>query len=158
MLAVSWTTVVISVAGAVTTAVTAVILALVQVRSRREEELRTRRIEAASEFAMRFVGAADAVSYAIRQEGTKDAGGDDGRGNAEHLVGVLSPSLGPVSLLLGADSQATQRAVAARDALAAAVAALLKSRWQDASTALSDAHARSREFEEATLKLSGYSA
>jgi hypothetical protein len=158
MLATSWTTVVISIAGAVTTATTAVVLALIQVRSRRSEELRTRRIEAASEFAKRFLGAADAVSYAIHREGQPVAGGTDGRGNARQLVGELSPFLGPVSLLLGADSQAVQRATHAHRALAKAVGALDQSRWQDAQAALEAAQARMREFEPATLEAAGYSA
>jgi hypothetical protein len=156
VVATSWTTVAISIAGTVTTAATAIILALIQVRSRRSEELRTRRIEAASEFAKRFLGAADAVSYAIRREGHEDAGGTDGRGNARQLVGEVSPFLGPISLLLGAESQAMQRATDADRALAEAVAALDQSHWQDAQGALEAAHAHVREFESATLEAAGY--
>jgi hypothetical protein len=153
----SWENVAVGLGTTAIAAGVALAVALAQIRSRRMEELRTRRIEAASEFAKRFAGAAGAVLHAIRQRGEKDAAGGDSRTNADHLVGELRPFLGPITLLLGADSQAAEKSSEARDALASAVAALWDSRWDDAASALEAAHARSRDFEQATLVLSGYS-
>jgi hypothetical protein len=78
-------------------------------------------VEAASDFSKRFTGATDAVRYAL------DHAGDEGaRHNASHLVGEVTPLLGPLSLLFGDGSAVAEEASAAlrelesaRDALAA---------------------------------------
>ncbi len=71
-----------------------------------------RRIEAASDFSKRFNGAADAVAY----------GGDHledstAAENAQHLVGEVTPLLGPLSLLFGTGSETDRAARAAFEEL-----------------------------------------
>ena len=145
-----WPTVAISLGASGITGGTAIAVAHLNIRSRREEEWRTRQIEAASEFARQFLGAANAVEYAVGRRGE-----NDGRADAEQLVGELTLYLGPISLLLGRASPAAENAREAVAALKEAVDALQRSSWESAEAALAAAQRLGGEFERAVLEVAG---
>lgn len=157
----NWATVTISLGASLITGTAAVVVARLHIRSGREEELRTRRIEAASDFAKRFVGAADAVDYAVRQH-TGDTASQDAeqrekaRRDAEQLVGEVTPFLGPISLLFEETSQVPEKSRQALAELRRVVKAVQQSPWEDAESALVDAHSLRREFETSVLAVAGY--
>src|SRR5919198_3920084 len=127
-----WSTVAISLGASGITGGTAIAVAQLNIQSRREEEWRTRQLQAASDFAKQFIGAANAVEYAIRQEGEDP----DGRDDAQRLVGEVAPLLGPISLTLGRGSVAAATSRDALRRLERAVAELRRSEWESANTSL----------------------
>jgi hypothetical protein len=145
-----WSTVAISLGASGITGGTAIVVAHLNIRSRREEEWRTRQLEAANDFARQFVGAANAVEYAIGRRGE-----ENGRADAERLVGEVTPHLGSISLLLGPESAAAVRAREAVDELKHAVDELQRSAWDKAETALAASRWRNAHFEQAALDVAG---
>lgn len=96
-----WQTVAISLGAALLTGSAAILTAWLNMRAQRQQQLQVRRVEAASDFSRRFIGAADAVRYAIAHPDD-----EPGLNNALHLTREMAPFLGPISLLFGGDSDA----------------------------------------------------
>jgi hypothetical protein len=103
-----WEAVLIVLGPAIIAGAVACLLAWANITSQRRQDLRTRRIEAASDFSRRFIGASDALRYAIDHGGERTAAS-----NAAYLVGEVTPLLGPLSLLFGDGSAVERRATGA---------------------------------------------
>lgn len=138
----AWATVAISIGAALITGSSAVAVALWKARSDRRDSWHARQIEAASELAKRFIGAADAVSYSLGNQ-------DDEAGvhNAVHLAGEVTPVLGPVSLLFGSDSPTAVSSAEAVEKLKQAAKCLETGDWTTAKSTLADANDLREEFE-----------
>lgn len=147
---VSWQTVVISLGAAFLTGTAAVLVAALNIRAQRRQQLQIRRVEAASDFSKRFTGASDAVRYAL--EHPEDAGA---RHNASHLVGEVTPLLGPLSLLFGDGSAVEREATAALRELETARDALNAGDHGRAEAAAAASREHRVGFESAARKVVG---
>jgi hypothetical protein len=141
-----WQTVALSLGAAFLTGSFAVVNVWLNIRAQRRQQLHTRQVEAASDFSRRFIGASDAVRYAIGHP-------DDARAaeNAPQLTGEVTPLLGAISLLFGAGSEADRGARAALDDLRDAGAAV-KAGDPDAAGERLTASAASRARFEAAVR------
>ena len=135
---------IVSVAGALITGLTAAAIAFFNVRSQRAEQWRARRLEAASDFSKRFVGGVDSVAYALAHP--EDRAAAD---NALHLAGEVTPLLGPLSLVFGFESAADRAARSAHDDLRRAAEAAKRGDENAGRVALADASAHRSAFEAA---------
>lgn len=97
------------------------------------------------------MGAADAVQDAI-SHGDKWKASDD----AVHLIGEITPLLGPVLLLFGPASEAAREAKDAITELWRAGAALASSRFPEASAAFRQAKVCHANFQRAVLRTLGH--
>lgn len=145
---VSWQTVVISLGAALLTGTAAVLVAVLNIRAQRRQQLQTRRVEAASDFSKRFTGAADAVGYALAHPDDSGA-----LGNAAHLVGEVTPLLGPLSLLFGDGTAVEREAGAALRNLEAARDRLAAGDLTGAGKAVESSRAHRVAFEDAARKV-----
>lgn len=147
---VSWQTVVISLGAAFLTGTAAVLVAVLNIRAQRRQQLQTRRVEAASDFSKRFTGATDALRYALEHSDDEGA-----RHNASHLVGEVTPLLGPLSLLFGDGSTVAREGTAALRKLEAARDALGAGDLQRAEAAAAASRDHRVGFESAARKVVG---
>jgi hypothetical protein len=145
-----WQTVALSLGVALLTGSFAFLVAWTNIRAQRREQLRVRRVEAASDFSKRFIGASDAVRYAI--DHPDDAAAAD---NAPHLTGEVTPLLGPLSLLFGSGSDAEEAARDAFEHLREAAAAARARDYDRAEARLVASQASRERFEKAVLKVVG---
>lgn len=145
-----WQTVAVSLGAAFLTGSFAILVSWLNVRAQRREQLRVRRVEAASDFSKRFIGASDAVRYAI--DHPADSAAAD---NAPHLTGEVTPLLGPISLLFRSGSDADQAARAAFEDLRGAGGAVKARDYEAAEERLTESEASRARFEEAVLKVIG---
>jgi hypothetical protein len=143
-----WQTVALSLGVALLTGSFAFLVAWVNIRAQRREQLRVRRVEAASDFSKRFIGASDAVRYSI--DHPDDAAAAD---NAPHLAGEVTPLLGPLSLLFRSGSDAEQGARAAFEHLRRASASVKARDYEGAEQSLVASKASRERFEDAVLKV-----
>jgi hypothetical protein len=142
-----WQTVALSLGVALLTGFFAFLVAWTNIRAQRREQLRARRVEAASDFSKRFIGAADAVRYAIEHQ--DDAAAAE---NAPHLTGEVTQLLGPLSLLFGSHSGADEAARAAFDHLRRAGEAVKARDYERAEERLGESEASRERFEQAVRK------
>jgi hypothetical protein len=145
-----WQTVAVSLGAAFLTGSFAILVSWLNVRAQRREQLRVRRVEAASDFSKRFIGASDAVRYAI--DHPDDSAAAD---NAPHLTGEVTPLLGPISLLFRSGSDADQAARAAFEDLRGAGGAVKARDYEAAEERLAESDASRARFEDAVLKVIG---
>jgi len=143
-----WQTVALSLGVAFLTGSFAFLVAWTNIRAQRREQLRVRRAEAASDFSKRFIGASDAVRYAI--DHPDDAAAAD---NAPHLTGEVTPLLGPLSLLFGSDSETDQSAHAAFDHLRRAGESVKARDYEGGEQSLAASRASRERFEDAVRKV-----
>jgi hypothetical protein len=122
-----WQTLALSLGAAFLTGSFAILNVWLNIRAQRRQQLHTRQVEAASDFSRRFIGAVDAVRYAIAHP--DDVGAAK---NAEYLPGEVTQLLGPIAFLFGPRSEADRRARAALDDLRDASTAV-KARDPDAA-------------------------
>ena len=125
-------------------------VALLNIEAQEREQLRVRRVEAASDFSKRFTGASDAVRWAIGHRDDSDA-----VNKASHLTGEVTPLLGPLSLLFRSGSDAEQAARAAFDHLRRAAEAVKTRDYEGAEESLAESNATRERFEQAVLKVIG---
>src|SRR5919197_2183438 len=138
----AWATVVITLGASLLTGTSALAVAWLKSRTDRRDSWHTRQTEAASEFAMRFIGAADAVQYSL------DNPADEGAvHNAVHLAGEVTPLLGPVSLLFGSESAAAESSTGALEQLKLAAQQLEAGDRENARTTLFQATVLRGAFE-----------
>jgi hypothetical protein len=145
-----WQTVAVSLGAAFLTGSFAILVSWLNVRAQRREQLRVRRVEAASDFSKRFIGASDAVRYAI--DHPDDSAAAD---NAPHLTGEVTPLLGPLSLLFRSGSDTDQAARAAFEDLRRAGGAVKARDYEAAEERLAESDASRARFEDAVLKVVG---
>jgi hypothetical protein len=143
-----WQTVALSLGAAFLTGFFAVLVAWLSIRAQRQEQLRVRRVEAASDFSKRFIGASDAVRYAI--DHPDDPAAAD---NAPYLAGEVTPLLGPLSLLFRSGSDAEQAARASFEHLRRAGTSVKARDYEGAEQSLAASEASRERFEDAVLKV-----
>jgi hypothetical protein len=125
-------------------------IASLNIEAQQREQLRVRRVEAASDFSKRFTGASDAVRYAIDHRDDSEAAD-----NAPHLTGEVTPLLGPISLLFRSGSDADQAARAAFEHLRRAGGAVKGRDYEAAEKRLAESDASRERFEDAVLEVVG---
>jgi hypothetical protein len=125
-------------------------IARLNIEAQEREQLRVRRIEAASDFSKRFTGASDAVRYALKHQEDGEAAD-----NAQNLPGEVTPLLGPISLLFRSGSDADRAARAAAEDLRRAGGAVKGREYKAAEERLAESEASRRRFEDAVLEAVG---
>jgi hypothetical protein len=145
-----WQTVAVSLGAAFLTGSFAILVSWLNIRAQRREQLRVRRVEAASDYSKRFVAASDAVRYALDHR--DDSAAAD---NAPYLAGEVTELLGPLSLLFGSRSGSDEAARAAFGQLRRAGAAVKAGDYDSAEQSLADSEASRERFEAAVLKAVG---
>lgn len=140
----AWATVVITLGASLLTGTSALAVAWLKSRTDRRDGWHTRQTEAASQFAMRFIGAADAARYSLDNPDDQTA-----VHNAVHLAGEVTPLLGPVSLLFGSGSTAAESSTGAVEQLKLAAEQLESGDRDTARTTLSQATLLRASFEDA---------
>lgn len=145
-----WQTVVVSLGAAFMTGSFAILVARLNIRAQRREQFRVRRVEAASDFSKRFIGASDAVRYSIDHPDDRAAAD-----NAPHLTGEVTPLLGPLSLLFGTGSEADRAARAALDDLRRASEAVKAREGEHADEHLAESDVSRARFEAAVRDVVG---
>jgi hypothetical protein len=123
-------------------------VASLNIEAQEREQLRVRRVEAASDFSKRFTGASDAVRYAIDHRDDSEAAD-----NAPHLTGEVTPLLGPLSLLFRSGSDPERAARAAFEDLRRAAEAVKARDYEAAEERLAESDASRARFEDAVLKV-----
>jgi hypothetical protein len=123
-------------------------IARLNIEAQEREQLRVRRVEAASDFSKRFTGASDAVRYALEHQDDEEA-----VDNAHNLPGEVTPLLGPISLLFRSGSDADRAARAAAENLRGAGGAVKGREFEAAEERLTEGEASRRRFEDAVLEV-----
>jgi hypothetical protein len=142
----AWATVAIALGASLITGAAAVLVASLTSRSERREQWRTRQLSAATDYAMRFIGAAYAVQYARAHPDDPDA-----IRNAVHYAGEVTPMLGPLLLVFGDGSLVADESRQAHAELTRAAQAVEGGDVVAAERALDDAHRHRMSFEAAVL-------
>ena len=147
---VSWQTVVLSLGAAMLTAGVALAIGILNNRTQRGLHLRTKQIDAASDFSSRLKGAGEALRHARTHPQSERA-----RQDAQHLVGELSPLVGTISLLFGMHTTVEQEASAAVHGLERARDLLAEEDPAGWQAAMDESLGRRAKFEEAARKAVG---